>query len=188
MKQKLRQEYKAIRQQLSMEQIEQYSLAISKQLFALPVWQTAKTIMLYLSFQNEVCTDYIFKQGWTENKIMGIPICHTHDHTMHLSRLNNFAQLTANKYGIRELPEEKQELILPEQIDLCLIPGIVFDTQGNRIGFGAGYYDRYLPQLRADVPKIALAYQCQISPAILPTDIYDLPMNYILTETKIYQI
>jgi len=187
MKKQLRQEYKAIRNQLSVEQISQYSDAICKQLFQLPLWQEAKTIMAYLSFQNEVCTDFIFKQGWAENKIMSIPICHIHDHTMHLARLNNFEELVANKYGIRELPEEKQELILPKQVDLCLIPGIVFDARGNRIGFGAGYYDRYLPQLRADVPKVALAYQCQISSTTLPTDIYDLPMNYILTETQVYQ-
>lgn len=186
MKQELRKKYKAIRNKLSADEVQINSHAIAQQLFNLPIWQQAQTIMVYLAFQNEVQTDLILKQGWAEKKIMAIPICHPQDHTMHLARLDNLEQLTTNRYGIAELPTERQELILPTQVDLCLIPGIAFDLQGNRLGFGAGYYDRYLPQLREGILKIALAHHCQISADTLPTDSHDLPMDYILTEKQIY--
>ena len=138
--------------------------------------------MLYLSFQNEVITDMIYKQGWKENKTMLVPICGAKDSIMTMSKLSTLDQLVSNRYGIRELPNRLQQIISPEVIDLCLIPGIAFDKYGNRLGFGSGYYDRYLAQISPQVPRIALAHSCQIYDGILPTDQYDLPMHYMLTE------
>ena len=182
MKSALRKQYKQIRNQLTMEKVQNNSEKIAAQLFETAFWQNSTVVMLYLSFQNEVVTDMIYERGWQENKIMLIPICSAQNRIMTMSKLTSFEQLVPNRYGIRELPEPLQQIVPPETIDLCLIPGIVFDNYGNRLGFGAGYYDRYLAKISPQVPRIALAHSCQIYDGILPTDQYDLPMHYMLTE------
>ena len=182
MKAALRKQYKQIRNQLTMEKVQNNSEKIAAQLFETAFWQNSTGVMLYLSFQNEVVTDMIYERGWQENKIMLIPICSAQNGIMTMSKLTSFEQLVPNRYGIRELPEPLQQIVPPETIDLCLIPGIVFDNYGNRLGFGAGYYDRYLAKISPQVPRIALAHSCQIYDGILPTDQYDLPMHYMLTE------
>lgn len=181
-KNQLRKQYKQLREQLTIEQVKKNSAQIADRLFQTSFWQNSSTVMLYLSFQNEVMTDQIYQQGWMEGKTMLMPICSTQDGIMIMSKVTSFAQLDQNRYGIRELPETLQQIVAPETIDLCLIPGIVFDNYGNRLGFGAGYYDRYLAKISPQVPRIALAHSCQIYDGILPTDQYDLPMHYMLTE------
>lgn len=187
MKNQLRQAYKRIRQELSSAEVQIFSTQIANQLFQTSFWHDSHTIMLYLSFQNEVATDLIYQQGWLEGKMMLAPICSAQEGIMEMSSLTSFSQLEHNRYGIRELPYHLQQTVPADMIDLCLIPGIAFDHKGNRLGFGVGYYDRYLSNIRPQVKRIALAYECQISPSLLPTDTYDLPMDYILTEKQLYQ-
>lgn len=188
MKNQIRQKYKQIRQMLSTTEVINNSKNISIQLFQTPFWQNSQTVMLYLSFQNEVITDLIYQQGWSENKNMLAPICSAKEGYMRMSLLSSFSQLQFNQYGIRELPIELQQIMVPENIDLCLIPGIAFDLTGNRLGFGSGYYDRYLAKVPPHAIRIALAFECQIYPETIPTDTYDLPMDYILTEKQLYRI
>lgn len=137
MKEQLRKQYKQLRQQLSQEQVVQCSNQIASALFQTPFWKNSRAIMLYLSFQNEVDTHAIYQQGWIEGKTMLIPICSPQTTTMQMSRISSLQQLVTNRYGIGELPLEAQQIISPNQIDLCLIPGIAFDLAGNRLGFGA---------------------------------------------------
>lgn len=188
LKNQLRQYYKQLRKQLSLDAVKIYSAQIAARLFTLPLWQASNTVMLYLSFQNEVSTTAIYQKGWQLGKNMLLPICQPQTGQMKMSRITSLEQLVYNRYGIGELPDHLQQIIAPEQIDLCLIPGIAFDHQGNRLGFGAGYYDRYLALLRPEVKRLALAYECQLHPQLLPTDEHDLPMDYILTERQLYQI
>ena len=182
MKTAIRKQYKQIRNQLTMEEVQSNSEKIAEQLFETAFWQNSNVVMLYLSFQNEVITDMIYERGWQENKIMLIPICSAQNGIMTMSKLTSFEQLVPNRYGIRELPEALHQIVAPETIDLCLIPGIAFDRFGNRLGFGSGYYDRYLAKILPQIPRIALAHSCQIYDGLLPTDQYDLPMHYMLTE------
>lgn len=187
-KNQLRQQYKQIRNRLTADQVISYSDSIARQLFATDFWQQSSTVMLYLSFQNEVITEAIYQRGWQEGKTMLLPICAPEGGLMEMSVITSFDQLEPNRYGIGELPEHLQQLIAPKQIDVCLIPGIAFDHAGTRLGFGAGYYDRYLPRVNPSAKRIALAYECQMHSETLPRDAYDLPMQYILTERKLYQI
>ena len=188
MKTVLRKQYKQIRSQLTTSQVTNNSEKIATYLFETAFWKNSSVVMLYLSFQNEVITDRIYKRGWQEGKTMLIPICSPQNGIMTMSKLSAFEQLTHNRYGIRELPDGLQQIVPPETIDLCLIPGIAFDKYGNRLGFGSGYYDRYLAKISPDVPRIALAHSCQLYDGVLPTDQYDLPMHYMLTEYGLEQI
>ena len=90
--------------------------------------------------------------------------------------------------GILEPKEGKLYPVDPKIIDLCLIPGLAFDLEGHRIGFGAGYYDRFLPLLKPGTPKMALAFDFQISPKPLPHEAHDVKLDFICTEKKVYTL
>ena len=89
--------------------------------------------------------------------------------------------------GYKGIPEPKAgvlEEVEPSSVDLAVIPGVAFDLRRYRIGYGAGYYDRYLLKLRRDCFKIGVAFNLQILNTI-PYDGYDIPMDMIITETMI---
>ncbi len=182
----LRRRYRALRQSLTAGEVRAKSAAIAERLLTLPLWRESRTVLLYLSFRNEVETDALYRFGWQAGKRMLLPICQATERDMEASVLDSLEQLVPNRYGIRELPPALQQIVAPEEIDLCLIPGLAFDRAGTRLGSGAGYYDRYLLRLRPGVPRVALAYACQLRGTALPRDRHDLPMDVLITEQAVY--
>ncbi|SMB96692.1 5-formyltetrahydrofolate cyclo-ligase [Desulfonispora thiosulfatigenes DSM 11270] len=188
MKTNLRNHYKNIRNQLTTKEVEQKSLEILKILTNHYSWKNAKRLMIYMSFQKEVMTMPIIETALLEQKEVIIPISNLTNCTITPSLLTSVDELRPNRLGILELPPNKQISINPALIDLCLIPGIAFDLQGHRLGFGKGYYDRFLPLLKSSTPKIGLAFDCQISNNALPFDKHDFRMNKLCTEKMLYTI
>lgn len=182
MKDTARKYYKTKRRTLTKEQRTIFSQQAVTHLLNSPLWQKAQTVLAYLALPDELSLDSLYEAGWQMGKTMVIPISQPDDHSLLLSRLEKFSHLTEGAYHIRELAPPLRQKISAGQIDLCLIPGIAFDKLGNRLGFGAGYYDRFLPRLRPDVPKIGVCFSAQLSIEPLPTDEYDKPMDYLLTE------
>lgn len=183
MKDTIRQYYQSLRRHLPPETRAGFSRRAAAALLASPLWARSQTIMAYLSLPQELSLDELYSAGWLSTKTMVIPISQPTDHRILLSRLNSFSQLTEGAYHIRELAPALRKPLEASQIDLCLIPGIAFDNNGNRLGFGAGYYDRFLPQLRPDAIKVGVCFNVQISIEPLPVDEYDVPMDYLLTES-----
>ncbi|NMA02293.1 MAG: 5-formyltetrahydrofolate cyclo-ligase [Clostridia bacterium] len=187
MKKTIRQQYKTLRDSLSPREIEKNSEAIYKFITSSSLWKEAQRIMCYLAIGNEVRTKAIIDKAWEEGKEVVIPVC-TENAIILPSLLSSFLDLEPRTMGILEPREGKLKEIDPQTIELCLIPGIAFDYQGNRLGFGAGYYDRFLPLLKNSTPKVALAHQVQVSKEPLPTNPYDIPMDYLCTELGLVSI
>lgn len=188
MKHTLRRQYQQLRRNLSPDQRSHLSQQAVTHLLNSVLWKQSYTIMAYLALPQELSLDAVYSCGWQLHKDMVIPISQPQDHSLLLSRLERFETLSEGAYGIRELPVNCRQPIEVENIDLCLIPGVAFDHYGNRLGFGAGYYDRFLPHLRTDAVKIGVAFSLQISDISLPTDQYDRPMDYLLTEQGLFKI
>lgn len=188
MKNNLRKHFKAVRNNLSEKEVISNSADICHKITSHPHWQKAKVIMCYLAFGNEVNTKSIIAKAWQENKQVIIPVCDTQTIAIIPSLLHSFEDLEPRTMGILEPKEGKLHPVDPKIIDLVLIPGVAFDLSGHRLGFGAGYYDRFLPQLKPSTPKIALAHQVQISNTALPHDHYDVPMDYICTEKNFFNV
>ena len=145
-------------------------------------FQNAKSVLFYAPIEQEMEVDiwklikkYIQKKEVflprTEHKKRSIKICH----------ISNLGQLKKSTLGILE-PDGKCETEKPKNIDLVIVPGIAFDEQGNRIGFGKGFYDTLLKKTKC--PKVALAYDFQIMQSI-PCEKHDVPMDIIITEKRI---
>ncbi|MDP2625050.1 MAG: 5-formyltetrahydrofolate cyclo-ligase [Candidatus Peregrinibacteria bacterium] len=181
-KESLRKEIRTTRKALSVEEKRTKDIAIKTHLESLPIFQAAKTILFYISNQEEVDTHSLIKK-WLGQKNIVIPVTHPQERTMKLCHLEDWEDLKPGKFGILEIPIEKHIPANHYHIDLIIVPGIAFDSSGHRIGYGKGYYDTLLNNLSA--PTIGLAYDCQMIETI-PHEKHDIPIQTILTETQIH--
>jgi 5-formyltetrahydrofolate cyclo-ligase len=108
---------------------------------------------------------------------------------IHLFRLESLDELAPGQFGIleprRELRNAPGKSVDPARIELVVVPGVGFDRQGGRVGHGRGYYDELLKRIRPEVPRIGLAYECQLFDAV-PMLPHDVPMNRVITEQAVY--
>lgn len=151
----------------------------------------AKTIMCYLSFGTEVDTKVLIEQCLKQGKTILVPIIiKNSDDTsyMEASQLINYKEdLAPGILGILEPIASKIRIRDPKTIDLIIIPGLAFDKSGNRLGYGAGYYDYFLQRLRNDCKKIAITFSFQIVD-LIPTEAHDQPIRNIITEKGLSHI
>ena len=180
-KDEIRAAIKAKRRALSYDDVKQKSGSITDNLLSLPFFSDAKTVMVYLSAFKEPDTsgviDYLYRSG----KKIVVPISNTDNYTITPSYLASPDKLTRGAYGIRE----PQEVLTADinDIDIALIPGIAFDARGMRVGFGKGYYDRFLEQFKGI--KIGICYDFQML-GFVPASEHDVEMDIIITEKRIY--
>jgi len=171
----------SIRNSLSPEEAKARSRLIFQNLKTLPIFNTANTVHTYVSSKkNEVDTIEIISYLFSVGKRVVVPVVDKDRKVMRHSELKSISELKKSTFGILE-PEKIREVGLSE-IDLVLVPAIAVDRFGNRIGFGAGYYDKFLSQVNC--PKIALVYDFQIVDKI-ETSPSDVPVDFIVTETEI---
>jgi 5-formyltetrahydrofolate cyclo-ligase len=154
-----------------------YSSKLFIHLESLPVFQNAKTILLYHSLKDEVRT-HAFIEKWKNEKILILPV--VNGENLILKEYNDSSKLLTGAYGIQEPTGELFSDY--NKIDLAIIPGVSFDKVGNRLGRGKGYYDRLLPKIKAF--KIGICFSFQLSEDI-PTEPHDTKMNLVVTENGI---
>lgn len=157
--------------------------AICQKVVQSDVFRKAKTVFVYLSFRSEVETQLIIDKCFASDKKVCVPVCKK-DCVMDAVVVEDMSNLVYNGYGIAE-PTDVTKVMDKSVIDLCIVPGSVFDRQLNRIGYGKGYYDRYLRD--TGIKKVALAFDCQIADAV-PVDKYDVKMDCIITEKEVLGI
>lgn len=181
-KKTLRKQLSCQRREKSTSFIQKNSKIITKKLMNQPLFNKSKHILFYVSYNGEVYTHQIIKESIRCNKETYVPFSITKTHTIQISKLDYFTDLKPGAYGILEPTEEKQQLMPITILDLIIVPGVAFDTRGNRIGQGGGYYDWLLNQSNAT--SIALAFDFQIIPSI-PTEAHDQRVDYIITENQV---
>jgi len=177
------------RESLSRQQVEEKSRAVMNCLVSLPEFIKASTVMSYMDFRNEVRTREIIAFCLSNGKRVAAP-------RVDKSGGKGASKLVAYEirdlekdfepgtFGLLEPRTDESRIVAPEEVDLVLVPGVVFDRKGNRIGFGAGYYDRFLARTRNDCIKAAVAFDFQVLDEI-PAEEHDIPMDIIITESGV---
>ncbi len=184
-KESIRKEALTAREALPVEDLISKSTNVAKQFLSTELYKNANTIMAYIDFRNEVQTEKIIKTAIADGKRVVIPISKVETRQLVLSEIINYdIELEAGAYGILEPRSKYLRETDPELVDLVLIPGVAFDTRGHRIGYGAGYYDRFLGKVRKDTSKLALAFELQIVDHACE-DSHDVPVDTIITEDRI---
>ncbi len=160
------------------------SKIITEKLFSLPQIGMAKKIFCYASFKSEVETEEIINRLLNNGVVVALPLCDKDTHTMKAIVVESFEELKEGNYGIYEPPKDSLE-ISAENIDLVIVPALAFDRKGNRLGYGAGYYDRFLENYKGIV--IGINFSEMILPNI-PTDLNDHSMDIIVTDKEIINV
>lgn len=176
----LRGNCKEILKNMEMDYLTEASHAITKHLLDSTMYQEATIIFAYMSYGKEVITDEFIARALADGKIICIPLC-LPENQMEAKLYRSEADLHIGAYGIRE-PKEEAKVILPEEIDLAIIPCVACDKRGNRLGHGAGYYDRYLEH--AKFRKVALCPE-QLILSNVAVSKQDITMDAVITEDGI---
>ncbi|MES5864845.1 5-formyltetrahydrofolate cyclo-ligase [Bacillus wiedmannii] len=164
---------------LSEERCTTLSEQIAFSLYAQKEWAEAKTIGITLSMENEVNTYAIIEKAWEEGKKVVVPKCNKGTRTMSFRQISNFDQLEIVYMNLREPIPARTEEVNADDIDLQIVPGVAYTERGERIGYGGGYYDRYLVHYKGKT--LSLAYSFQIVEHI-PVEPFDKNVEKIITE------
>lgn len=176
----LRQTFKQRRRSLAESVWQRANGAICENLRQSDVFAQATTVLSYLSHRREPCLNTLF----TAPKTWGLPRCVGSDLTWHDYHLGD--RLIDGKFGIRE-PELTAPLIDLATIDLVLVPALACSEKGDRLGYGAGFYDRFFATLSKPVTTVGIVFECFFVPT-LPRDPWDVPLDYICTEDRFYPV
>lgn len=175
-KSELRAALKLRRNSMTKDEVLKKSAEICQRLTETDFFEMAQTVMVYLALGNEADTEDIIKSALLKGKRVLVPVTEGDD----IIPCILTKELKKGKFGISE-PAERKEWT--GGIDLCIIPGLGFDRAGGRIGFGKGYYDRFL--LKMPCKKIGIAFSNQIEEDIF-AEPHDIPMDIIVTEEELF--
>jgi len=170
--------FKKSRDSLTPEQIQQKSQTIGKRCLQLPQVQQAKHIALYAATSSEVQTEQLFNALMKQGKNIYYPKVLSKTE-LGLFLVKDLKKLVPGSYGILEPPVDTALQISPTLIEVFFVPGLAFDHQGHRLGFGKGYYDRVLSQTKA--LKVGLTFSAQLT-SKLPIATHDIKMDLVLSE------
>ena len=174
----------AQRRALSAEAIEKSGEAIRSRIVGLPEYAEARVVHCYVSAKsNEVDTRRLISDALEEGKRIVVPVTNVRGRRLDHSEIVSLDELEPGVFGLSEPKEETKRFVGIDEMDLVIVPGLAFDPRGHRIGFGGGFYDRFLSEVRA--PKIALAYSFQVLEAI-EVDRHDVKMDKIVTDERVY--
>ncbi len=173
MKLKLRKELIKVRE--NVENKDKKSEKIVEKLLLLPDVKTAQTIMVYLSYRSEVDTSTLIKKLLDDGKTLCAPVCQN-DGIMVAKKFTSTDELVTGVYGIKEPQGEEVS-----DVDFVIVPGVAFNERFHRIGYGKGYYDRFL----GDFSGISCGLFFDEQMANFCEEPHDLPLDYIITPTKL---
>jgi len=181
-KTEIRRKYLEKRNALSVGKREKASDKIAEKIRNLPEVKAAPVIFVYASYKSEVSTKKLTEKLLSEGRKVALPKVNGQE--MEFYEISTTEELFPGYQGIPE-PQGRGEAIRPHSRDVMLLPGACFDYSGNRIGYGGGYYDRYLSGLSGKKPVlIGLAFCKQVYPDILPTESQDEKVDYLVTERR----
>lgn len=178
-KRQIRKQILSLRNQQGKEEQMEKSRCIAQNLLSLSVCRDARTVFLYAGYGSEVLTEDLCQMLMEEKKQIAMPRVLSADGIMHFYEISDYSELKEGFQGILEPAGRMKATYTP---DLLVMPGVAFDRDRNRLGYGRGFYDRFLAQL-PPVRTAALAFDCQIVPSV-PFDANDYRPELIITESE----
>ncbi len=185
-RQSLRKQFLARRDSLTTQEIITKSKEVKKHLFSFDCFMNARGVLFYVSFGSEVITHDMIRDTLRTDKVVSVPYINKFKNTISISQLLDFDNdLRNGTYNILEPVDEAKRIVSPSSLDVIIIPGLLFDRRGFRLGYGKGFYDVFLAALPERVQKIGLAFEAQVTDLINENNC-DIPVDFLITEKKIY--
>jgi len=188
-KDSLRKDILQKRLRLPFEEIFELSSTIQKKFLEIRELKGAKRLALYASFKNEVLTETILEYAVAHRKEVFFPRIVREKKGLMFLKVHDKEDLASGSYDIKEPVHSHRGIHQPEiavssSLDIIVVPGIAFDTNGNRLGYGKGYYDKVLGSIKETCLIVALAFDFQIVNTI-PAEAHDIKMDKIITESRV---
>lgn len=193
-KSELRKEIRRFRNALPLEMRKEKSVRIASLIIRLQEFQRANVVLLYSAIKSEVETELIYEVAKQLQKQVYYPRVIGDEMEFYL--VDEGAEFVVSNFGVREPKIDEAKRYVPKENSsvFVIVPGVAFDTAGNRIGYGGGYYDKYLQKLMKEVTpmnvcKAAVAYECQVvALGTIKSEPHDMRVDYIVTEKEMYKI
>ena len=185
MKKEFRKKVINLRKDKDKDFIKHNSDIITDKLLNLDCIKNAKNIMLYLDFNNEVSTDSLIKKLLNLGKIVSSPITLKEERKLIPSQITDLKNgIQYGAYNSREPKPDWSPAINLKDLDVVIVPAVAYDKNCYRLGYGGGFYDRFLENLRKDAVTIGIAFDLQIFDEV-PKEAHDAQLDYIVTESRI---
>jgi len=175
----------ALRRARSFRDIEKKSGDIRRKLFTFVPFCQAETILFYLAMKDEVQTEKMIEESLQKGKRVAAPLIDWQRKEILPSEIKDLTKDI--EISVLKIPQPKNNLyspFSPVNIDIVIVPGVVFDRKGNRLGFGGGFYDRFLGKLSDRTKLVALAFELQLVDNV-SSQSYDIAVDYLITERGI---
>lgn len=164
------------------EQKEKKDSAIRKKVQSLRQYQRCQTLLTFVSSPIEVDTRILIEEALAQGKQVAVPYCIEGTHEMEFYLIRSLEELSPRTFGVLEPDADRCEKFTREKNSICLVPGLAFDFQGFRLGYGKGYYDRFLSGYTGT--KIGIVYE-ECMRTRLPHGYFDVPVDLLITEKRI---
>jgi 5-formyltetrahydrofolate cyclo-ligase len=182
-KQEIRDYITAQKIKLTDEQVKNYSDILTRKFITHEAFLNCSVLYSYISFNQEVLTNGIIEHAWKSGKKVAVPKTYKKPN-MDFCYIESFDELELSNYGI---PEPPAHHVADDENILILMPGLAFDRNFNRVGYGGGYYDKYLSDHKNKTfTKVALGFDFQLVPYI-ESDEHDIKLDIIITPSNIIQ-
>lgn len=178
-KSEVRKQIRELKRAVPLEEKLRRSEGIMRQVEALPDFLSAKTVLLYWSMSDEVQT-HDFVNKWYKEKVLLLP-CVDGDDLVLRQYTGPECMVAGEQFGIGEPDASLPAFTALERIDLIIVPGVAFDSEGNRMGRGRGFYDRLL-KTTPNAKKIGVAFDFQMIEHV-PVEPFDVKMDHVITES-----
>ena len=185
-KREMRAQQKALRSKMTAEERQAAGVKCAAILQSSEVWKQAEKIYCYCSYNAELPTTRIMEAAWSDGKRLAVPKV-LDDGAMEFFYISSMQELQPGAYGIPEpVGKDKAAAAIPGKNTCMVLPGLAFDENGGRLGYGGGYYDRYL-QRYPGICKIAAGYDCSVVAGV-PAEGTDVPVDWLLTPQGLRKI
>lgn len=181
-KQALRQSIQKFINQQKEEEASHCGRVILDKFLALPVFEKAGVILFYASMKGEVDTFAMITRALELKKRVVLPLVQKEIKAIIPLEIKALSELRKGSYGIDEPCFSPDRVVNTDEIDLVVVPAVAFDAKNNRLGRGAGYYDRFLAELPATTPTVGLAFSFQVVPLIPGIEAHDRPVSMVITD------
>lgn len=176
----LRKKFIALRDSLSNEYRSDCDSKIAERLISSDEYALVDKLFIYVSAKNEIETFSIINRALYDGKKVAVPYCS--NKTMNFYYIESVNDLKCVQFGIPTIDISKASLAVPDENSLCIVPALSFDKQGNRLGYGGGYYDRFLSENK--IKSVGLCRDISIADS-LPAEDFDVKINYIITDRSV---
>lgn len=175
-----RAKYKGLRREICGEKKARLDDAICNRIISLSSFRFADTVLIYSPIGSEIDVNKVARRALSLGKRVAFPVCDTSSREMTFKYISSLDELEIGAYSIPE-PKADAECFMHIQHSLCIVPALAFDRFGFRLGYGGGYYDKFLKKF--DGVTLGVCYEALIRDT-LPAGVYDVPVDVIVTERR----